>query len=119
MVWRCVLPQCFCRVCASERTGFDYAAICFLHLREIGPARLWLKGAVVTTVLATAIAAQTLQRSEAFSDFGRQTTTRLLMPPALRAVPVRDQGVFFGEIAHLKARIDGDRSQARPDPANQ
>ena len=95
------------------------AAICFLHLREIGPARLWLKGAIVTTVLATAIAAQTLQRSEAFSDFGRQTTTRLLMPPAFRVVPVRGQGAFFGEIARLKTRIDSDRSEARPEPANQ
>ena len=104
---------------AFTREYLVLAAICFLHLREIGPARLWLKGAIVTTVLATAIAAQTLQRSEAFSDFGRQTTTRLLMPPAFRVVPVRDQGAFFGEIARLKTRIDSDRSEARPEPANQ
>ncbi|MGO8911872.1 MAG: FHA domain-containing protein [Bradyrhizobium sp.] len=90
------------------------AAICFLHLRGIGRTRLWLKGGIVTTLLAIAISAQALQRSEAFSDLGRQTTTRLLMPPALRAVPVRDQDAFFGEIRNLKARIDSDRSQARP-----
>ena len=88
------------------------AAICFLHLREIGPARLWLKGAIVTTVLATAIAAQTLQQSEAFSDFGRQNTTRLLMPPALRVVPVKQEDNFFRDIAGLKARLDADRGKA-------
>ncbi len=44
------------------------AAMCFFHLREVGPARLWLKGAIVTTVLVTVIAAQTLQQSEAFSE---------------------------------------------------
>jgi FHA domain len=89
------------------------AAICFLHLREIGPARLWLKGAIVTTVLATAIAAQTLQRSEAFSDFGPQNNPRLLMPPALRVVPVKEGDVFFRDVGELKARLDADRGKAR------
>lgn len=90
------------------------AVMCFFHLREVGPARLWLKGAIVTTVLATAIAAQTLQQSEAFSDSGRQNTARLLMPPSFRAVPFRDESTFFGEIADLKAGLDWDRSQAKP-----
>lgn len=89
------------------------AVMCFFHLREVGPARLWLKAAIVTTVLATAITAQTLQRSEAFSDSGRQNTSRLLMPPAFRAVPFSDADAFFGEITDLKAKLDVDRSQAR------
>jgi hypothetical protein len=90
------------------------AAMCFFHLREVGPARLWLKGAIVTTVLVTVIAAQTLQQSEAFSDSGRQNTTRLLMPPSFRAVPFRDENAFFGDIAGLKAKLDRDRNQAKP-----
>jgi pSer/pThr/pTyr-binding forkhead associated (FHA) protein len=45
--------------------------MCFLHLREVGRARLWLKGALVTALFAAAIGVQTLQRSEAFSDSGR------------------------------------------------
>jgi hypothetical protein len=90
------------------------AAMCFFHLREVGPARLWLKGAIVTTVLVTVIAAQTLQQSEAFSDSGRQNTTRLLMPPSFRAVPFRDENAFFGDIADLKAKLDRDRNQAKP-----
>ena len=87
---------------------------CRLHLREVGPARLLFKGALVTTLLATAIAVQTLQRSEAFSDSGRQNTTRLLMPPSFRAVPFRDENAFFGDIANLKAKLDRDRNQAKP-----
>jgi hypothetical protein len=89
------------------------AAVCFLHLRETGPGRLLLKGAVVTTLLATAIALQTLQQSEAFSDSGRQTTTHLLMPPAFRLAPLRDESAFFADIGRLRAKLDGDRSEAR------
>jgi hypothetical protein len=90
------------------------AAICFFHLREVGTARLWLKGAIVTTVMVTAIGVQTLQQSEALLDLGRQNTTRLLMPPALRVVSVRDENAFFREIASLKAKLDSDRSGAKP-----
>lgn len=93
------------------------AAACFLHLREVGPMRLKLKGAIVTTLLVTAIAVQALQRSEAFSDYGREYATHQLMPPALRAVPFRDEGAFFGEIASLKAKLDGDRARAKPNEA--
>jgi hypothetical protein len=93
------------------------AAICFLHLREVGHTRLWLKGALVTALLAVAITVQTLQRSEAFSDSGRQITVHVLMPPALRAVPFRDEAAFFGDVAQLKAKLDGDRAQAKPDQA--
>jgi len=93
------------------------ATVCFLHLREVGPARLLFKGALVTALLVTAIAVQTLQRSEAFSDSGRQNTASLLMPPALRLVPLRDENAFFREIAKLKTTLDGDRTEARTDEA--
>jgi FHA domain-containing protein len=93
------------------------AVVFFLHLREVGPTRLWLKAALVASLFATAIAVQTLQLSEAFSDSGRQNTARLLMPPAFRLVPLRDQAAFFGEIAKLKSKLDADRTQARADEA--
>jgi hypothetical protein len=89
------------------------AIACFFHLREVGPTRLWLKGALVTALLAVAVTVQALQRSEAFSDSGRQNTEHVLMPPAFRAVPFRDQAAFFREIANLKAKLDGDRVEAR------
>jgi len=90
------------------------AAVCFFHLRAIGTTRLWLKGATVTIVIAIAIAAQTLQRSEAFSDSGRENATHLLMPPSFRAVPFRDESAFFADIAGLRASLDRDRNPARP-----
>ena len=93
------------------------AAVCFMHLYAIGPTRLKLKGAFVVGLLVTAIAVQTLQRSEAFSEYGRQYTTHQLMPPALRAVSSSDQNVFFGEIANLKAKLDSDRALAVPNEA--
>jgi len=61
------------------------AAACFFHLREVGPSRLKLKGAVVAALLALVIGIQTLQQSEAFYDSGRQNTVR--SPHAARAPP--------------------------------
>jgi hypothetical protein len=78
-----------------------------------------LKGALVTALLAVAVTAQTLPRSEAFSDSGRQNTAHVLMPPSFRAVPFRAQAAFFGEIANLKAKLDGDRTEARSSEAGQ
>jgi pSer/pThr/pTyr-binding forkhead associated (FHA) protein len=94
-------------------TWLILAAACFLHLREISATRLWLKGAIVTVVLAVSIGAQTVQRSEAFSEQGRQNTARLLLPPAFRAVPLRAADAFFADVAGLKGNIDADRKQAR------
>jgi hypothetical protein len=91
-----------------------FAAVCFGHLREIGQSRLWLKGAVITVLVMGGIALQTLQQSEAVTDSGRPTTVHWLMPPMLRAVPLKDEGAFFGEIGNLKARLDADRTQSRP-----
>jgi pSer/pThr/pTyr-binding forkhead associated (FHA) protein len=93
--------------------------MCFLHLREAGRSRLWLKGALITALFATAIGVQAMQRSEAFSDSGRQVATWQLMPPSFRAVSFHDQDAFFGGIAGLRAGLDKDRSEPRPDVAGQ
>lgn len=90
------------------------AIACLLHLREVGAGRLWLKGALVAALLAVAVTVQTLQRSEAFSDSGRQITAHVLMPPSFRAVPFRDEAAFFGEITNLKSKLDSDRVQTPP-----
>jgi Inner membrane component of T3SS, cytoplasmic domain len=93
--------------------SFLIAAVCFFHLRETGRSHLALKGAVVVTLLAVAVAVQTVQRLEAVSDFGPQNTARRLLPPALRLAPVRDEADFFAEIERLKAGLDRDRTPAR------
>jgi len=90
------------------------AAVFFLHLRVISATRLWLKGAIVAALLVVAIGVQSLQRSEALSDSGRQNTARLLLPPSFRAVPLRAPDAFFADVAGLKTSIDSDRRQARP-----
>jgi hypothetical protein len=92
------------------------AVVCFLHLREVGHTRLWLKGAVVAALLIVAVSVQTLQRSEALSDSGRQITLHILMPPSLRAVPYRSEADFFGRVENLKATLDSDREQTRTTP---
>jgi uncharacterized membrane protein SirB2 len=94
-------------------TWLILAAICFLHLRAISPRGTWLKGAIVAALLVLAIGVQTLQRSEAFSDIGRQNTTRLLLPPEFRTVPLHTPDQFFTNVTDLKAEIDTDRRQAR------
>ena len=92
------------------------AVVCFLHLREVGHTRLWLKGAAVAALLVVAVSVQTLQRSEALSDSGRQITLHILMPPSLRAVPYRSEAEFFGKVENLKATLDGDRARTGPNP---
>jgi hypothetical protein len=93
------------------------AAVCFFNLREVGRSHLWLKGALVATLFATVIGVQSVQRSEAFSDFGRQSSFGRLMPPAFRLVPLRDEGAFFGDVSNLKAKLDADRTRASADGA--
>jgi Inner membrane component of T3SS, cytoplasmic domain len=94
-------------------TWLILAAICFLHLRAISARGMRLKGAIVAGLLVLAIGVQTLQRSEAFSDQGRQNTTRLLLPPAFRTVSLRTPDTFFANVADLKAEIDADRRQVK------
>jgi hypothetical protein len=99
---------------------YEYAAIwsmlaaaCFLHLRIISARGAFLKATIVTVALLLAIGVQTLQRSEAFSDLGRQTSARLLLPPAFRSVPLRTPDGFFASVADLRARLDADRHQVK------
>jgi Inner membrane component of T3SS, cytoplasmic domain len=89
------------------------AVVCFFHLRVISPTRLVMKGTIVGLLLATAIATQALQRSEAFFDYGRQYATHQLMPPSFRVVPFRDENAFFADVQNLKAKLDGDRAAAK------
>ncbi|CCD98810.1 FHA domain-containing protein [Bradyrhizobium sp. STM 3809] len=90
------------------------AAICFLHLREVGRTHMVVKGVVVGVLLVVAIAVQTLQRSEAFANSGRPNVTHVLLPPSLRLVPLRSEQAFIGDVGRLKARLDADRAELKP-----
>jgi Inner membrane component of T3SS, cytoplasmic domain len=89
------------------------AVVCFFHLREVGPSRLVLKGALVTALFAAVIVVQSLQRSEVLQNSGREISTRQLMPPAFRLVPLRDEAAFFDDIAKVKAKLDADRARVK------
>ena len=94
-------------------TWLILGAACFLHLRAISARGTWLKGTIVVALTVLAIGVQALQRSEAFSDLGRQTSARLMLPPAFRTVPLRTPELFFANVAGLKASLDADRHQAK------
>jgi hypothetical protein len=90
------------------------AVMCFLHLREVGRTHLLAKGIVVALLLVTAIAVQALQRSEAYANSGRRTVPQVLLPPALRLVPLQDETAFFADIGKLRTKVDADRAEGRP-----
>lgn len=94
-------------------TWLILAAACFLHLRAISARAVWLKGTIVGGLMVLAIGVHTLQRSEAFSDIGRQTSAHLMLPPAFRTVPLRTPDAFFANVAGLKPMLDADRHQAK------
>ncbi|HEX7966862.1 MAG TPA: FHA domain-containing protein [Stellaceae bacterium] len=86
------------------------AAICFWHLRVIGPSRLKIKAGVVAALAVITIAAQTLPQIEA-RDYAPQNYARHLMPPALRLAPLRSESGFFADVERLKSRLDRDRAK--------
>jgi len=88
-------------------------AVCFFHLREIGPARLRLKGGVVAALAVAAIAFQTLSQSD-FGGGDRLVYARHLMPPGLRLTPVETEDGFFSAVERLKGKLEVDRKEELP-----
>jgi FHA domain-containing protein len=91
-----------------------FAGLCFMHLREIGPARLTHKGGVVAGLALAAIAAQTLAQSEMRTWMNRQSYLRDIKPPMLRIAPAQDDATFFADALRLKARLDSARKDEPP-----
>jgi len=87
-------------------------ALCFFHLREIGPLRLRLKGGVEAALALAAIGAQTLTKSELSSMLGQQSYLPVLKPPVFRLKAPKSGDAFFADAERLKAAVD----KARKDP---
>lgn len=87
--------------------------VCFLHLREIGPSRLRVKGGAVAALLVAAVALQTLSLSE-LGGVDQLNYGRHLMPPALRLTPVQTEDRFFSEVERLKGKLESDRKSDQP-----
>jgi hypothetical protein len=87
------------------------AAMCFVHLRRINPARSMLAAGVMAALLVAAVTIQTLMQSDARPGLG-QLYVRNLLPPGLRLAPVKDETSFFTAVETLRDKIDADRALA-------
>lgn len=86
------------------------ALLVFLHLRVIGPARLWLKAAVVSALAGAAIAVHVVNLLDPLGGVDQTNLLRNFMPPALRLTALHSEGTFFGEVRELKTKLDRDRA---------
>jgi hypothetical protein len=87
------------------------ASVCFLHLREVSPARLKLKAGLVVALLATGIGVQLLNQSELRTGADRQASAVRLLPPEFRLAPAQTEETFFSDIEALKSKLDHDRTE--------
>jgi len=87
------------------------AAICFFHLREIGPTHLRLKAGAVAALLVVGVGMQTLSQSELRADVGQMNVSRRVLPPMLRLAPVSEEGRFFADVERLRDKLDHDRAE--------
>lgn len=90
------------------------ATLCFLHLREIGPAHLKLKGGVVGGLAVAVIGAQTLAQSEMRAWVTQQSYLRDLKPPMMRVAPPQTDAAFFADAKGLKSKLDRARKEEPP-----
>ena len=88
-----------------------FAALCFVHLRVMGPRRLPVKVGVVAALAAAAIAAQTVSRSDESSLVGQQSYLANLKPPMFRLKRAQPLEAFLGETDRVKNALDKARLQ--------
>jgi len=93
------------------------AAVCFAHLRALGPTRVALKAVSVLLLAAAAIAIQYLGQSDMRTRSNLPTTALLdkLQPPALRLTPPQTQSAFISAVTSLQAPLDKARTQDLPE----
>lgn len=91
----------------------SFAAICWLHLRVVGPAHLRLKASVVLLLAAAAITVQGMDDWAPQRD-GDSAPRYLgqLVPATLRIAPTRSLPSFIDQAASLQAELDAARREA-------
>jgi hypothetical protein len=87
------------------------AAVCFFHLRTIGPGRLSFKAGAVTALAVLGIVAQLLAQSEMRSTFGQYAAVSQLKPPLFRLTPAQTEDTFFADVEKLQPRLDRGRNE--------
>jgi hypothetical protein len=83
-----------------------FAALCFVHLRAIGPRRIAVKAGAVAALAAAAIAAQSMSRSDDSSLVGQQSYLEGLKPPVFRLKRPQPLDGFLGDTQRIKERVD-------------
>jgi len=92
-----------------------FAALCFVHLRTMGPRRVPVKAGAVAALALAAIAAQTLSRSDESSMVGQQSYLSDLKPPMFRLKRAQSLDSFFSGTDRLKDGLD--RARLEPPSA--
>jgi len=83
-----------------------FAALCFVHLRAMGPRRVGAKAGAVAAVALAAIAAQSVSHLDEASTTGQQSYLQGLKPPMFRLKRAQPLDQFFGETDRLKGALD-------------
>ncbi|MEO5626499.1 MAG: FHA domain-containing protein [Dokdonella sp.] len=87
-----------------------FGAVCFAHLRALGPSHLPIKAVAVLALAALGITVQTLKLSEWRATYGQASTLQRLEPPSIRIASAQSPTAFFTRIADLKITLDKARS---------
>lgn len=87
------------------------AAICFLHLNEIGPSRKLVKAALVALLALIGIGTQSLAQFDRPATPNQQDFARQLLPPSLRLTSLRDSTAFLADIDRLRRQLERDRKE--------
>jgi hypothetical protein len=83
-----------------------FGALCFVHLRAMGPRRIPVKAGAVVALAAAAIAAQTVSRSDESSLVGQQSYLSDLKPPMFRLKRAQPLDSFLNDTDRLKDALD-------------
>jgi len=83
-----------------------FAALCFVHLRVMGPRRVPLKAGAVAALAVAAIAAHTVSRSDESSQVGQQSFLSSLKPPLFRLKHAQSLDGFLGNTDQIKEALD-------------
>jgi len=83
-----------------------FAALCFVHLRVMGPRRLPVKAGAVAALAMAAIAAHTVSRSDESSQAGQQSYLSSLKPPMFRLKRAEPLDTFLGNTDTVKQALD-------------
>ncbi|MEO7323938.1 MAG: FHA domain-containing protein [Dokdonella sp.] len=88
-----------------------FGAVCFAHLRALGPSHRPVKAVAALALAALGITVQSLKLSEWHANYGQASTLQRLEPPSIRIASAQSQAAFFTNITDLKITLDKARSE--------